>query len=211
MWEQLFLLSELPAFAGVDKDFAKHPEDYQTFLDSPEPHKPEIFADLPEKVDKLTLFQKLLFLRVFRLDKLVPAITAFICDELGQKYTEPPPFDLEGTFADSTSTSPLVFVLSFGVDPMLSLLKFAESKGRKVDSISLGQGQAARREDDQSAQKEGHWIVLQNCHLYVSWMTTSSGSSRSSTRRRSTTTSGCGSPRTRRPTSRCSSSKTASR
>ena len=173
VWEQLFLLSELPAFAGVDKDFAKHPEDYQTFLDSPEPHKPEIFADLPEKVDKLTLFQKLLFLRVFRLDKLVPAITAFICDELGQKYTEPPPFDLEGTFADSTSTSPLVFVLSPGVDPMLSLLKFAESKGRKVDSISLGQGQGPRAEKMiSSGQKEGYWIVLQNCHLYVSWMTT---------------------------------------
>ena len=75
-------------------------------------HKPEIFADLPEKVDKLTLFQKLLFLRVFRLDKLVPAISQFVSAEIGQKFIEPPPFDLPLSFATSTPATPLIFVLS---------------------------------------------------------------------------------------------------
>jgi len=59
----------------------------------------------------------------------VPGISQFVAKELGQRYIEPPPFDLEGTFQDSTNTSPLIFILSPGVDPMLSLLKFAESKG----------------------------------------------------------------------------------
>ena len=88
----------------------------------------------------------MLVLRTLRLDKLVPTISQFVAGELGQKYIEPPPFDLEGTYKDSTSTSPLVFILSPGVDPMLALLKFAESKGRKVDSISLGQGQGPHAE-----------------------------------------------------------------
>ena len=115
----------------------------------------------------------MLVLRTLRLDKLVPTISQFVAGELGQKYIEPPPFDLEGTYKDSTSTSPLVFILSPGVDPMLSLLKFAESKGRKVDSISLGQGQGPHAERMMKAgQKEGYWIVLQNCHLFVSWMIT---------------------------------------
>lgn len=113
----------------------------------------------------------MLILRVLRLDKLVPTISQFVASDLGQKYIEPPPFDLEGTFRDSTNTSPLVFILSPGVDPMLSLLKFAEGKGRKVDSISLGQGQGPAAERMLKAgQKEGFWIVLQNCHLFVSWM-----------------------------------------
>ena len=56
---------------------------------------------------------------------------------------------------------------------MLSLLKFAEGKGRKVDSISLGQGQGPHAERMMKAgQKECFWIVLQNCHLFVSWMIT---------------------------------------
>lgn len=86
----------------------------------------------------------------------------FVSNELGQQYIEPPPFDLEGTYKDSSNTSPLVFILSPGVDPMLSLLKFAEGKGRKVDSISLGQGQGPLAERMmKGGQKEGSWIVLQ--------------------------------------------------
>uniref|UniRef100_A0A6T8E3I8 Dynein heavy chain n=1 Tax=Prymnesium polylepis TaxID=72548 RepID=A0A6T8E3I8_9EUKA len=115
----------------------------------------------------------MLTLRVIRLDKLVAMISRYVANDIGQKYIEPPPFDLEGSYKDSSSTSPLVFILSPGVDPMLSLLKFAEGKGRKVDSISLGQGQGPHAERMmKTGQKEGSWIVLQNCHLFVSWMIT---------------------------------------
>jgi dynein heavy chain len=165
-------LLPLAAFAGFDKKFASDPSLFKEFIDSPDPHL--ALNKLPSAFcSEMTDFQKLLILRTLRLDKLVPAVSKFVADELGQKYIEPPPFDLEGTFRDSTPTSPLIFVLSPGVDPMLSLLKFAETKGRKVDSISLGQGQGPHAERMiLDGCKEGYWIVLQNCHLYVSWMTT---------------------------------------
>lgn len=161
MWGDICTLSsELPAFDGLSRQFSEDPSAFKAFFDHSEPYNN--WDLLPDSVQLMTPFQKMLVLRVIRLDKLVPTISQYVANDLGSKYIEPPPFDLEGTYKDSTSTSPLVFILSPGVDPMLSLLKFAEGKGRKVDSISLGQGQGPHAERMmRSGQKEGFWIVLQ--------------------------------------------------
>jgi len=63
---------------------------------------------------------------------------------MGQKYIEPPSFDLADSYKDSTCCSPLIFILSAGTDPMLRLKKF--SKDKKINptdliTVSLGQGQ----------------------------------------------------------------------
>jgi dynein heavy chain len=104
----------------------------------------------------------------------VQSVLEFVKSKLGQKFVEPPPFDLSGSYDDSSNKSCLIFILSPGVDPMAQLFKFAESKGfggNKAQSISLGQGQgpiaAALIKE---AMVNGTWIVLQNCHLAVSWM-----------------------------------------
>ena len=44
-------------------------------------------------------------------------------------------------FRDSNSTTPLLFILSAGSDPMAGLMKFAEDRGftgNKFNAISLG-------------------------------------------------------------------------
>jgi dynein heavy chain len=60
------------------------------------------------------------------------------------------------------------------IDVMVSLLKFVEAKGfgiNKFQSISLGQGQGPiATAMIKNAQKDGTWVVLQNCHLAVSWL-----------------------------------------
>ena len=54
------------------------------------------------------------------------AITDFVIEIMTQKYVIPPPFNLQDCFEDSSSTSPLIFVLSAGSDPMGSIMKFSE-------------------------------------------------------------------------------------
>ena len=73
-------------------------------------------------------------------------MTEFVSKNLGQKFVDPPPFDLAKSYADSNCCIPLLFVLSPGADPMAGLLKFAEDKGfsaEKFNAISLGQGQVS--------------------------------------------------------------------
>jgi hypothetical protein len=75
---------------------------------------------------KLDAFQRLLLLRVLRPDMLTTAIHGFVKASMGQRFVELPPLDLEACYNDSHPTSPLIFVLSPGSDPMSMLLKFAE-------------------------------------------------------------------------------------
>ena len=96
-------------------------------------------------------------------------------EQLGQKFIEPPPFNLESCYADAVPTTPLIFILSKGSDPTKAFMEFATKMkfDRKLRQLSLGQGQGekAQRMIDGSSQK-GEWVYLQNCHLFVSWLIT---------------------------------------
>jgi dynein heavy chain len=108
-------------------------------------------------------------------EKIVACVTEFISVNLGQQYIEIPPLDLEKAFKDTTPTSPLIFILSTGSDPVASLIKFASSAKigmhDKLQFISLGQGQGPIAEKIiHKASENGEWCFLQNCHLAASWM-----------------------------------------
>lgn len=78
-----------------------------------------------------------------RPDRAVFAATTYVANALGRKFVEPPVLDLGETLGDSTPLSPLIFVLSAGVDPTQILHKLAQdrSMGSKFFTVALGQGQ----------------------------------------------------------------------
>ena len=169
-WGEMNILSKMPGFEGLAQHFADNDAVWKAIYDSTEPQE----ETLPEPwVERLTQYQQLMVMRCIRPDKLVGAVQNYVRDEMGQRYIEPPPFDLEACYNDSSCISPLIFVLSPGSDPMAALMSFADKKGVTWNAISLGQGQGPKAEKLISeGQQSGNWVVLQNCHLAVSWMTT---------------------------------------
>ncbi|KAM8939967.1 dynein axonemal heavy chain 6 [Pelodytes ibericus] len=123
--------------------------------------------------EKLNLFQKLILIKSVMEEKVVFAITEFVIQSLGKKFIENSPIDLPTLYQDMSVSTPLIFILSTGSDPMGAFQRFAKEKGysERVQSISLGQGQGPIAEKMiKDAMKTGNWIFLQNCHLAVSWM-----------------------------------------
>lgn len=87
----------------------------------------------------------MLFVRCLRLDRFSFAISNFVSEELGSRFVEPPVMDLKSVLEDSSNKTPLIFLLSPGVDPTSMLLSLAPSyrQFESFKSLSLGQGQAS--------------------------------------------------------------------
>ncbi|GMI06146.1 hypothetical protein TrVE_jg2421 [Triparma verrucosa] len=168
-WGEICRASEtVEAFAGFKESFSTLGSEWKKIYDSTAPHE-EKFAG--EWEDKLSGMSRLIVLRCIRSDKLILGIQQFIISSSGEKYMKPPTFDLELSYNDSSPTTPLVFILSPGSDPMTPLLKLAKEMGIETGYISLGQGQGPGAEKMIiESQKEGKWAVMQNCMLAPSWM-----------------------------------------
>ncbi|XP_077287714.1 dynein heavy chain at 62B [Arctopsyche grandis] len=169
-WDSICNIEEIPEFENFKNMFIKDGTTWKIIYDSPEPQK-EIF---PEPWNaSLSDFKKLIVIRILRPDKLTDAIVEFVKNHIGEKYVNPPPFDIAKSYNDSNCLIPLIFILSPGSDPIGTLLKFTERMGfsNKLNYISLGQGQGEKaRVLIEEAQTEGGWVCLQNCHLAVSWL-----------------------------------------
>ncbi|KAM5227834.1 dynein axonemal heavy chain 6 [Ctenodactylus gundi] len=124
-------------------------------------------------ISELSSFHKLILIKCCQEEKVVFAITDFVIENLGKQFIETPPVDLATLYQDMSPSTPLVFILSTGSDPMGAFQRFARESGfaERVQSISLGQGQGPIAEKMiKDAMKSGNWVFLQNCHLAVSWM-----------------------------------------
>ena len=170
-WREILKLSTLPAFTGLHTSFMNRPQDWRVLYDATHPH----LCELPGSWNQLDSFQKLLIVRCVRPDKVTPTVQDFVQEHLGQRFVEPPPFNLNACYADSSPISPLIFVLSPGSDPTAALLQFATDRSMesRLNAISLGQGQGPKAAAlIEKGVSDGSWVVLQNCHLAPSWMPT---------------------------------------
>lgn len=92
---------------------------------------------------------------------------------MGKEFITPPANDMEEIYADSCNKQPIIIVLSPGADPMTDIIKLSTLKKIKYESLSLGQGQGEKAKTAiKQAMVNQTWVILQNCHLAVSFMPT---------------------------------------
>ncbi|ETN08753.1 hypothetical protein PPTG_11582 [Phytophthora nicotianae INRA-310] len=171
-WANIVGLDALPSFTGFSDTFAKELDLWEVSYNATDPAETLMNISV---VAALDAFQRIIVLRCIRPDKVIPAVMSFVATEMGQRFIEPQPFDLKAGFDDSNCSTPLIFVLTPGADPMSELLKLAAELGfnKKFVAISLGQGQGPLAENAiAEAIDNGTWVCLQNCHLSVSWLPT---------------------------------------
>jgi len=104
------------------------------------------------------------------------AIMLWVKEELGARYAEAVPFNLAASFEDAGPATPVFFLLSPGVDPVVAVrelgapLGFTEEAGN-LSQVSLGQGQEAVAEKAlEVMQQKGGWVMLQNIELVAGWL-----------------------------------------
>ena len=115
-------MAGIHALQKVPQLFEKNLSKWKKVFDSLNPQTQEF----PEPFDDLSPLQRMCIIRCLRQDKSMDTMQKFVIDYMGQKYVEPPPFDLKACYEDSGPVTPLVFVLSTGSDPFADLKLLAE-------------------------------------------------------------------------------------
>ena len=157
---------------GFAADLASDSDAFRAWAESDAPFE----APLPRGWDdKLTPFVKLAVVKVFREETAVSSAQQYVGVELGEAFTEAPPWTLDDVFPDTNARTPIIFILSTGADPTAMLQRFATKMGwipgERLHICSLGQGQGPVAEAlVAGGQSTGDWVCLQNCHLAKSWM-----------------------------------------
>jgi dynein heavy chain len=176
-WKQILLLSNINSLRSIRSEVCTNLEAWRLYFEEPRSSFGTPYSIPGELNNSLTLLQKLLVLRCFRPDKMIPAIQYFIQQNLGKKFIDPPIFDLVSIYKGSNNLTPFIFLLSDNVsDPRSQVMELAQKmkfNQKMVVTLSLGQGQGLLAQSAiEQAIDIGKWVVLQNCHLMVSWLPT---------------------------------------
>jgi dynein heavy chain, axonemal len=169
-WDTICELDKLSGFQGIATSFEQLGRDWKAWYMSSKPEQDVMPGDWSVKTSDL---QKLCILRSLRMDRLLYGSTKFIASNIGNEFVDPPSFDLKAVYETSTCQTPLIFVLSPGVDPTAGIFQLAQQLGQTVENCALGQGQApVAVQMIEKGIKSGNWVFLANCHLMLSWMPT---------------------------------------
>uniref|UniRef100_A0A8C5V6J6 Dynein axonemal heavy chain 2 n=1 Tax=Microcebus murinus TaxID=30608 RepID=A0A8C5V6J6_MICMU len=160
-WDNITELDKLTNFHGLMNSFEQYPRDWHLWYTNPTPEKVMLPGEWENACNEM---QRMLIVRSLRQDRVSFCVTSFIVTNLGSRFIEPPVLNMKLVMEDSTPRSPLVFILSPGVDPTSALLQTSYPVTLRELHLPLLQKAPGVH------LLVGHWVFLANCHLSLSWM-----------------------------------------
>ena len=156
-------MSSTDEFRHLDRDIESSAKRWRKIIESEFPERER----LPQEWKSRSAIQRLCILRALRPDRLSHALRLFIEEKLGSRYVESLSVELSQCVAEMSPTTPLCFILSPGVNPLIEIEQIARKMARTTENgrlhmVSLGQGQEANAENVlQKSSECGHWVILQ--------------------------------------------------
>ncbi|KAJ8673423.1 hypothetical protein QAD02_004685 [Eretmocerus hayati] len=170
-WKEICRISvSLGIFQNFPNSFTTNNTKWRKYCASNE--NDESFMPAPWDY-KLTLFQKLILIRILCPDRIVAKIIEFVESVMGPINSSTIPCNISRPYNESSCFTPLIFILPSYSSPFVIVNKYAKILGyaEKLHLLSMGPSQERKAELlIEIARKNGEWVFLQNCHLALSWM-----------------------------------------
>ena len=167
-WLDLNALSALPAFSGILDSFQRNEPLWKQWYDLEAPEG----AAMPDFEERVDAFEKMCIVKSLREDRTMVAAQTYIATAIGDRFVESVPLNIENTWAETNPHTPVICLLSAGADPTKLIEELAKRKKIKMNGVSMGQGQEIiARKLIATATQEGLWVLLQNTHLGLSYLT----------------------------------------
>ncbi|XP_053374157.1 dynein axonemal heavy chain 8-like [Mercenaria mercenaria] len=167
-WLNLVQLSSLGQFSEILNQVTRNDRGWKAWFDTDAPEETIMPDGYTAALDS---FKKLLLIRSWCPDRTVPQARKYISESMGPMYAEAVLLDLEATWAESDTRTPLICFLSMGSDPTNQIENLCKKKQLEFRAISMGQGQEVHaRKLINAFMQSGGWALLQNCHLGLNFM-----------------------------------------
>eukprot|EP00744_Colponema_vietnamica_P002637 GILI01004106.1.p1 GENE.GILI01004106.1~~GILI01004106.1.p1 ORF type:complete len:1989 (+),score=654.53 GILI01004106.1:157-5967(+) len=166
-WLNLVALTQITTFSNILDQIGRNEKAWKTWYDSEAPEEHTI----PEGYDtQLDAFGRLLLVRCFRPDRTMLAAVRYV-SQMGDAFVNPKNIELMDILTESTPRTPILFLLSAGSDPTESIYALGKKMKTVPNGVSMGQGQEIiARELISKALVDGGWVLLQNCHLGIKFL-----------------------------------------
>jgi dynein heavy chain len=167
-WLNVVQLSTLPQFSEITNQVTRNDKAWKIWFDEPEPEE----AIIPDGYEStINVFGKLMLIRSWCPDRTIAQARKYIASSIGTLYIEPVIINLDAIWQESDPKNPMVCLLSPGSDPTASIQHLAKEKKLDCRDISMGQGQEVHaRRLVQGSIDNGGWVLLQNCHLCLNFL-----------------------------------------
>ncbi|XP_059507513.1 dynein axonemal heavy chain 5-like [Stegostoma tigrinum] len=168
-WLNLVELSKLHQFFNILVQIARNEKQWKNWYEKDAPEEEDLMPDGYHHC--LDCFGKLLLVRSWCPDRTIEQARKYIIDSLGEKYAEGVILDLEKSWEESDTRTPLICFLSMGSDPTDRIIALGKRLKIETRYVSMGQGQEMHaRRLLQQTMSSGGWALLQNCHLGLDFM-----------------------------------------